>query len=259
MGSIVSLSVTCCGTGTPFVVLHGWGMNANIWQPVVPALSQHFHLHCVDLPGFGDSRWSSDNDVSLESFIEQIMPALPERFHLLGWSLGGLIATQMALNHPKRILSLNTLASSPHFVENGDWAGIKPNILEQFQQQLDNNFKKTIERFLAIQAMGSDDAREQVKQVKQLIFTKPMPNSHVLKAALSILQTADLRDQLPRLKMPFTRFYGRLDSLVPERAIERISALAPKSKAIVFSKSSHAPFISEPERFVSELLGVINK
>ncbi|MAL84228.1 MAG: pimeloyl-[acyl-carrier protein] methyl ester esterase, partial [Idiomarina sp.] len=49
----MSLSVTCSGTGTPFVVLHGWGMNGNIWQPVVPALSENFQLHCVDLPGFG--------------------------------------------------------------------------------------------------------------------------------------------------------------------------------------------------------------
>ena len=232
-------------------------MNANIWQPVVPALSEHFQLHCVDLPGFGDSTWSSENDVSLESFVEQILPALPQQFHLLGWSLGGLVATQIALAYPERILSLSTVASSPHFAENDNWAGIKPDILEQFQQQLDSNFKKTIERFLAIQAMGSEDAREQVKQVKQLIFAKPLPNSKVLRAALTILQTADLRQQLPNIDLPFTRFYGRLDSLVPERAIDDISALAPNSQVVVFNKSSHAPFISEPERFVSELLSAV--
>ena len=253
----MSISVTCCGTGTPIVVLHGWGMNSNIWQPVVPALSEHFQLYCVDLPGFGDSVWSSENEVSLEIFIEQIMPALPPRFHLLGWSLGGLIATQIALTHSDRVMSLTTVASSPHFVESNDWAGIKPDILEQFQQQLDSNFKKTIERFLAIQAMGSEDAREQVKQVKQLIFTKPMPDQGVLKQSLTILQTADLRQQLPGIEVPFHRFYGRLDSLVPERAINDISALAPESKALVFTKSAHAPFISEPERFVSELLKVV--
>ncbi|MDV6317224.1 pimeloyl-ACP methyl ester esterase BioH [Idiomarina sp. HP20-50] len=253
----MSLSVTCCGTGTPFVVLHGWGMNANIWQPIVPELSEHFQLHCVDLPGFGDSNWVTDNEVSLKSFVEQLMPALPERFHLLGWSLGGLIATQIALNYPEQVLSLNTVASSPHFVENRDWAGIKSGVLEQFQQQLDGNFKKTIERFLAIQAMGSPDAREQVKQVKQLIFTKPMPDSRVLKAALTILQTADLREQLSKIQTPFSRFYGRLDSLVPERAIDDISALAPASKAVVFSKSAHAPFLSEPKSFVNELLAAV--
>jgi len=232
-------------------------MNANIWQPVVPGLSEHFQLHCVDLPGFGGSAWTSENDVSLESFVEQILPVLPQQFHLLGWSLGGLIATQIALHYPGRVLSLSTVASSPHFAENDDWAGIKPDILQQFQQQLDSNFKKTIERFLAIQAMGSEDAREQVKQVKQLIFAKPLPNPEVLKASLGILQDADLRPQLPNIKAPFYRFYGRLDSLVPERAIDDISALAPKSKTVVFNKSAHAPFISEPERFVSELLKVV--
>lgn len=253
----MSLSVTCSGTGTPFVVLHGWGMNANIWQPVVPALSENFQLHCVDLPGFGLSEWSPTSEVALDGFVEQIMPALPERFHLLGWSLGGLIAKQAALSYPERVISLNTVASSPHFVESDSWSGIKPDILEHFQQQLETNFKKTIERFLAIQAMGSEDAREQVKLVKQLIFAKPMPNPGVLKQALSILQTADLRQQLKNIEVPFTRFYGRLDSLVPERAIADISALVPNSNTVVFNKSSHAPFISEPERFVSELLKAV--
>lgn len=240
-------------------MLHGWGMNANIWQPIMPALSENVQLHCVDLPGFGESGWSAEQPVSLKGFMTQLMPVLPSEFHLLGWSLGGLIATDIAHYYPNRVLSLNTVASSPRFVEGDNWAGIQPAVLEQFQQQLDKHFKKTIERFLAIQAMGSNDAREQVKQIRHLIFAKPLPDPEVLKQALGILQTADLRSQLADIDVPFTRFYGRLDSLVPERAIDRISALAPASKAVVFNKSSHAPFISEPTAFVEALLDAVNR
>jgi len=146
-------------------------------------------------------------------------------------------------------LALTTVASSPHFVECDNWSGIKPNVLEQFQHQLDSDFRKTIERFLAIQAMGSRDAKAQIKLVRELIFSKPTPGQKVLKETLRLLQECDLREQLANIEVPFLRLYGRLDSLVPERAITNIDALVPQSTSFTFNKSSHAPFLSEPGDF----------
>ncbi|ATZ72979.1 pimeloyl-[acyl-carrier protein] methyl ester esterase [Idiomarina sp. X4] len=245
----MSLSIQCHGAGTPLVVIHGWGMNSNIWQPIIPSLSEKYTVYCVDLPGFGDSSWSFEASVSLDDLVDALAPALPERFHVMGWSLGGLVATQFTLKHPDRVLSLTTVASSPHFVESDSWPGIKPRVLEQFQQQLDSDFRKTIERFLAIQAMGSSDAKAQIKLVRELIFSKPTPDQKVLKETLKLLQECDLREQLVNVEVPFLRLYGRLDSLVPERAITKIDELAPQSKSVTFNKSSHAPFLSEPDDF----------
>jgi len=245
----VSLSIQCHGAGTPLVVIHGWGMNSNIWQPVIPSLSDNHNVYSVDLPGFGDSSWPFEEAANLEALVDTLAPALPEKCHVMGWSLGGLVATQFALKHPNRTLSLTTVASSPHFVESDSWPGIKPNVLEQFQRQLDSDFRKTIERFLAIQAMGSSDAKAQIKLVRELIFSKPTPEQKVLKETLRLLQECDLREQLANIEVPFLRLYGRLDSLVPERAITNIDALAPQSTSFTFNKSSHAPFLSEPGDF----------
>ena len=245
----MSLSIQCYGAGTPLVVIHGWGMNLNIWQPVLPSLSEKHTVYCVDLPGFGDSSWPFEETVSLDGLVDALAPALPEKCHVMGWSLGGLVATQFALKHPDRTLSLTTVASSPHFVESDSWPGIKPHVLEQFQHQLDSDFRKTIERFLAIQAMGSSDAKAQIKLVRELIFSKPTPDQKVLKETLKLLQECDLREQLANIKVPFLRLYGRLDSLVPERAITKIDELAPQSTSFTFNKSSHAPFLSAPDDF----------
>ena len=84
---------------------------------------------------------------------------LPEKCHLLGWSLGGLVASQLALTMPERLHSLITVASSPCFMARDEWPGIAPKVLAGFNQMLAGDFMQTIERFLAIQAMGSEHAR----------------------------------------------------------------------------------------------------
>ena len=81
------------GTGTDIVVLHGWGLNANIWTPVVTPLAQVGQLHRLDLPGYGESPWPTDTPLTFENLCELTLAALPERCHLIGWSLGGLVWT----------------------------------------------------------------------------------------------------------------------------------------------------------------------
>ena len=49
--------------------------------------------------------------------------------------------------------------------------------------------------------------------------------------------------------MPFLRLYGKLDGLVPRKAIKLITELSPRSDTFVFEQASHAPFISHPEEF----------
>ncbi|MCP5077676.1 MAG: alpha/beta fold hydrolase, partial [Psychromonas sp.] len=48
------------GQGKDLVLLHGWGVNSAVWQPVVELLGKHFRLHLIDLPGFGESKAVAD-------------------------------------------------------------------------------------------------------------------------------------------------------------------------------------------------------
>lgn len=242
------------GAGTDLVVLHGWGLNANIWQGIVTPLSAQRRVHCLDLPGYGESPWPAGVAISFEQLVELTAAALPERCHLLGWSLGGLVATAIARRYPERVSHLITVASSPFFPARDNWPGIDPHVLNTFARQLSADFKRTVERFLALQSLGSQSAKADIKQIKEWLFSKPMASQEVLNAGLDMLASVDLRAELAQLTMPLLRIYGRLDSLVPAAVIRHVDQLAPHSNAIIMPHCSHAPFVNEPETFCQLLL-----
>ncbi|WP_214454435.1 pimeloyl-ACP methyl ester esterase BioH [Aeromonas dhakensis] len=246
----MSVSVERFGQGPDLVLLHGWGMNGAVWHGIVPALAARYRVHLVDLPGFGNSPLAGGMEYSLPWLAEQVATILPEQCHLLGWSLGGLVASQLALNHPERLHSLITVASSPCFMARDEWPGIAPKVLTGFNQMLAGDFKQTIERFLAIQAMGSEHARDDIRQLRHWLAERPAPQLAALEAGLGLLADVDLRDELAQLNLPWLRVYGRLDSLVPKASIPLLDERYPASRSVVLEKASHAPFISHPQQFI---------
>ncbi|MNG97665.1 Pimeloyl-[acyl-carrier protein] methyl ester esterase [compost metagenome] len=247
----MSISVERFGQGPDLVLLHGWGMNGAVWHGIAQQLADHYRVHLVDLPGFGNSPLNDGSDYSLPWLAEQVAGVLPERCHLLGWSLGGLVASQLALTHPERVQSLITVASSPCFMARDEWPGIAPKVLAGFNQMLAGDFKQTIERFLAIQAMGSEHARDDIRQLRHWLAERPAPQLAALEAGLGLLADVDLRDELTTLSLPWLRIYGRLDSLVPKAAIPLLDERYPHSRSLVLDKASHAPFISHPAQFIA--------
>lgn len=252
------------GAGADLVVLHGWGLNSAIWRPLLSYLSPHYRVHCIDLPGYGESPWPSDKPVSLASYVDLLIPILPERCHLLGWSLGGLIATAIALSAPTRIQSLIQVCSSPRFVEDPQsvpaWPGMSAKVLQLFQRNLSADFEQTVSRFLAIQAMGSPSARADTKQIKELVFTKPLPDLTALKGGLALLANTDMRPLLPQLQMPLLSIYGEHDTLVPVATAGQVASIMAGKVAEqhVIPHTSHAPFMTAPEHFTERLVQFTN-
>lgn len=250
---MTSLYWHTCGEGNvDLVLLHGWGLNAEVWQSIVPRLSPHFRLHLVDLPGYGRSQ--GFGALSLAEMAQRLLPHLPPRALLLGWSLGGLVATELALLAPQRIAGVISVASSPCFTAGEAWPGIKPETLATFRAQLNSDFQRTVERFLALQTLGTDSARQDARRLKEVVLAQPMPPVAVLDGGLAILREVDLRDRLPHLAIPFLRLYGALDGLVPRRVASLLDAALPASPSVVMEKAAHAPFISHPEAFCLHIL-----
>lgn len=243
------------GTGNcHLVLLHGWGLNAEVWHCISEELASHFTLHLVDLPGFGRSR--GFGTMSLDEMAQQVLEAAPQNAIWLGWSLGGLVASQIALSQPERVKALVTVASSPCFSAQEAWPGIKPDVLASFQQQLSEDFQRTVERFLALQTMGTETARQDARTLKQTVLSLPMPDVEVLNGGLEILKTVDLREPLASLAVPHLRIYGYLDGLVPRKVVPLLDALWPDSESQVIAKAAHAPFISHPAEFCSALIAL---
>ncbi|MDK9605723.1 pimeloyl-ACP methyl ester esterase BioH [Lelliottia wanjuensis] len=240
------------GTGNvDLVLLHGWGLNAEVWHCIQEELASQFRLHLVDLPGFGRSH--SFGAMPLDEMANVVLERAPQKAIWLGWSLGGLVASQIALTHPERVQALVTVASSPCFAARDEWPGIKPEVLAGFQQQLSEDFKRTVERFLALQTMGTETARQDARMLKSAVLALPMPDVEVLNGGLEILKTVDLREPLAALAVPHLRIYGYLDGLVPRKVVPMLDELWPQSESLVIAKAAHAPFVSHPAAFCAAL------
>jgi pimeloyl-[acyl-carrier protein] methyl ester esterase len=236
------------GTGNDLVLLHGWGMNSGAFTSFLPFLSKHCRITTIDLPGYGENAEHSPQPYDADSLAKAIFPYLPKGAVVAGWSLGGLVAQKLALLYPQAVRGIITIASTPRFVSGQNWQGISPDLLSTFESQLEHNYEKTLERFLAIQAMGSETARQDIKAIKQHLIEYPSPCVDALKKGLRILSTEDMRSDIGRISCPTLRLYGRLDSLVPTSGIDRICELQPNADTVVLPHASHAPFISHPQQ-----------
>lgn len=249
------------------ILLHGWGLNSAVWQPFIENLpdsfTDTFNIVTIDLPGFGVNVSKEIHPYSLANICESIAETITHPAVYLGWSLGGLVATEMALQYPEKVLALITVASSPRFLEEKAqneenpqviWPGIKANVLAAFHQQLHVDIEKTINGFLKIQAMGSPHIRQDIKQISQLVFQHKMASEETLDQSLTLLESSDYRQILQHITQPFLRLYGNADSLVPKSVIEKVNELVPKSDVHIFKQASHAPFISHANDFKAILI-----
>ena len=119
------------------VLLHGWGMNQGVWQLIKPELEFLYSgkVRCLDLPGYGDHDVSLD-PYTLHDAAQLVSQQLKPKSVLMGWSLGGLFAIYIAKHWPEKVSKVILVASTPFFVEQLPWEGIKPKVLTQFKEQL---------------------------------------------------------------------------------------------------------------------------
>ncbi len=249
-----TLNITSQGQGQTLVFIHGWGLNSAIWQPTVAQLKTQYEVITVDLPGFGLNVDQPISPYTLPTVAKKIQQAINKPAIYIGWSLGGLIATEISLSYPTQVLGLVTIASSPCFAQQSTWPGIAPEVLTLFHRQLAEDTKKTIDGFLKIQAMGSPHIRQDIKVIRNLVMAYPMASRQTLDDSLALLEDVDKREQLALITQPFLRMYGKLDGLVPKKVIPMINDLSTQSEHYIFEKASHAPFISHLDEFVTALV-----
>lgn len=250
--------VNVTGSGDSLVLIHGWGLHGGIWETILPALEEQFSVYNIDLPGFGYSA-VHNGEYTFDYLVESVESVLPDvdsdkPFYLMGWSLGGLVATALALRNPDKISKLITVASNPSFVADESWLyGMKAKILDSFINYLEEDYEGTLIRFLSIQTMGSATQKEDIKRLRESVFIHGQPSKKALYGGLRILRDVNLVSQLGELKMPVLGLYGKLDSLVPVTVADDIESHIPHCKTIIYKNSAHAPFLSASEAFVKDV------
>ena len=229
--------------GPALVFFHGWGSDSNIWRHLRKHLGGEHQL--VDLPGFGFKQ--DEPAPPLESFIQALGDELPEACVLIGWSLGGMIATRLAAQFPQKVKALVTLACNPSFVARDTWPMA---MSEAAYQDFRDNFAahpiKTWTRFCALQNQGD---RNQ-KALTALLRTQKAPEEQNYAGRMTCLHwlaELDNRDSLSALTLKPLCIFGAQDALCPVSVAEALPSLVD-ADVRVLEDISHALPVSEPQR-----------
>ncbi len=242
------------GQGKSIVLIHGWAMHTGVWRKFAQQLAQHYEVTCLDLPGHGSSE--TVEPYTLDQMSAALIDTLPKSpFCLLGWSLGATVALAMTKQYPQQINSLIILAGNPRFVQDESWAGMKPQLLEDFADNLEINGQLTLIRFLALQVGNLSNGKQILKEIKQAIQECDSPVESVLQNGLSILKNADLRAELITAQYPIKIILGDRDTLVPVQVGQNIKKIQPNCEINIIAGAGHVPFLSHP----SEVIDIINR
>ena len=241
------------GVGADLVFIHGWGMNGDVWEDVVKALASHFRVTIVDLPGHGRS-YEHLRDYTLPNLATEVKNVLPGQSTIIGWSMGGQVATQLALDYPELVDRCVVVASAPQFASSTDWPnGVDPKILSDFAGDFRSDFKNTVKRFIAITAMGSDNPQDLQRTLRERVFRHGDPQIAALEAGLNILHTANLRNRLQSIHCPVLLITGEHDTLFRQTAAKETQALYRNAQLEILKGAGHAPFIDKPNEFLTAL------
>lgn len=230
----------------PVWLLHGWAANRHVFDPLAERL-RPAAVVSPNLPGHGDAAYEGRFD--LAALADRYAAQMPAAVHLLGWSLGGLIALHLAARHPHKVLSLCLTASFAKLAAAPDYpAGLNQPALGRMLPLFRQDYAKYIRQFIQLQFLYNTRHADLQETVLAKLGTAAPP---ALADALNALLQADARPLLPQIACPVLLLFGDKDSLTPPRMGEYLHRHLPLSRLHLIPGAVHAPFLSHADEFAA--------
>ncbi len=237
------------------VLLHGFTQTGASWRPVIAELGERYRALAPDLRGHGRS--SGARPVSFEGVVGDVAAFAPERFVLVGYSMGGRIALHVALAHPERVTRLVLLGATAGIEDAGERAERRA-ADERLAAEVEREGVEAFVRRWAAQPLFADQPAEltAAAHVDRLRNT-----AGGLAAALRGIGTgamAPLWSHLPELTMPVVALAGERDERFRALA-ERIAAAVPRGEHAVIPAAGHAAHLEAPAEVASFVSGRVGR
>ena len=242
------------GSGEPLLLIHGLGYARWGWEPVVPGLAERFEVILFDNRGIGESDAPPGPYTAAEladDAARVLDEAGVERAHVVGTSLGGMVAQELALAHPERIVRLVLACTTPggpraHAMPQrtvalmAEAAGLEPAVA----------LRRFVENALAPQTVtGRPELVDRI--MGHRLATAQSPAAWAAQATAG--STFDAYDRLGALEVETLVQHGGEDVVVDPRNGELLVELLPDARLDVFPGAGHLFFWEEPERFVASV------
>lgn len=248
--SVVTMTVRDCrirmmrgGSGSPMLLLHGGG-GMGIWLPCMARLAKRFDVIAPEHPGFGESDTPDwlDTISDLANFYLDFLEQLDLRgVHLIGSSLGGWIAAELAVRNSTRLASLTLVGA----------AGIHVEGVEQVDTFLSSEQQRIRDLFY-----DQDLAEAVIANSERPEMEDAALKNRTMTAKLSWQPRSydpHLRKWLHRIKVPTLIFWGAHDRLFPMDYAVVYQQLIPGAKAVVVPECGHLPHVEKGDEFAAEL------
>ncbi|NMG30991.1 alpha/beta fold hydrolase [Aromatoleum evansii] len=244
----------------PLVLLHGWGLTPSVWRGLREALPSRAVTLAPALPGHGNALPAPSAD--LAAWSDALLPALPDRAALCGWSLGGLIALDLARRHPERVARLILIGSTPRFVarsDDGPWPhGLDAATVAAFNANFATDPAGTQKKFVALQSLGDARRRAVAGELAAALADTGPERAPSLSSGLEVLANTDLRAFIPEIRQPAQLIHGASDALMPLAAAEWLAQQLPDARLAIFDDCGHAPFLSRPDECAALIAGSLD-
>lgn len=229
-------------------LIHGWAANRHVFDDFVPRLPHDWAVSAFNLPGHGGAPFSEPFDIAAaaDGYAAQIdTPA-----HILGWSLGGLVALYLAARHPEKVKSLCLTATFAKFTAAPDYPeGLNHPALAKMVGAFQQDYAKHIKQFLQLQLLNTENAGTVLHKILPDLVRHGAPQA--LQSALDAVSRADARPFLAQIRQPVLLVFGQKDAISPPRMGEYLHRHLPDSRLHLMEKAAHAPFLSHAGEFAA--------
>jgi pimeloyl-ACP methyl ester carboxylesterase len=238
------------------VLVHGLAACWQCWLETIPRLAaEGRRVIALDLPGFGDSEMPRD-DISIEGYgrtVESLCDTLDlGQVVVVGHSMGGFTAAEMAIQYPDRVerLVLQAAAgiSTNHVKREPAMAGARVLAGIFARGAARSRFVATRPRvrWLALQTVVRHPSRLPADLVWELVSHSGRDG---FLPALEAIFSYDFRERLSQIRCPTLVVWGCEDMLVPRRDADEYARVIPEARKVMFEDTGHSPMMERPQTF----------
>ncbi len=231
------------------VLLPGWGLGVRPLQILAQQLDAALPPLTVQIQPLPDVRGKS-----AEALITLLDQQLPKDCWLMGWSLGGMLATALAAYRQSACAGLISYASNPCFVARETWPAAMPvDTFTAFRQLCAEDLAAGLKRFVLLCSQGAAQPRA---LSRQLLATAEAGDSVCALAGLDLLAELDNRAAISAFAGPQLHLLAAADALLPASAAQRIRDLNPQAVVELLGQS-HASVAAEPQLLAKRIADFI--
>lgn len=240
------------GQGRPVVLIHGVGLNKDMWGGQVVGLSGQYQVIAYDMLGHGASPRPPAN-IDLKGYAEQLLELLDhlqlQRVAVIGFSMGGLIARAFALHFPQRLDALVVLNSVFNRSEQ-QRAGVIERTAQAAEYGPDANAEAALSRWFSLEYQGANPA--QIQALRQTLAQND-PQGYLTTYSLFATQDMYRADDLGTLNVPTLIATGELDPGSTAQMARQLAEQIPGAQVAVLEHQRHMMPMESP-RLVNQML-----